>query len=128
MLRSKERVEGYDCLDRVVLVMNRGSRASQVVDLIHLEQDRLDHIMPDELKPRISEMVQKVLLPSREEVVNNDHTVTAFYQTVHQMAPHETGPTSHQHPQTFPFQPQRNSSTCTFCQDTTRFPSRNRER
>ena len=48
-----EQEEGYDSLDGVVLVVNRGSRAGKVVDLIHLKHDRLNNIMSDELEPRV---------------------------------------------------------------------------
>ncbi|KAF5770318.1 hypothetical protein HanXRQr2_Chr14g0658101 [Helianthus annuus] len=34
-------------LDRIVLIMNRGSRTSQMIDLINLQQNRLNHIMPN---------------------------------------------------------------------------------
>lgn len=119
---KNQRLQGYDCLDRVVLVMHRRCRAGQVVYLIHLEQDRLDHIMSDELHPMTREMLHKVLLPPREEVINDDHTITTGNQTVHQVAPNETSSTGHQYPQTFAFQSQRNSPTCIYAL----VPSQNR--
>ena len=47
-----------DRLDRVVLVVARGSGTREVVDLVHLEEQRLDHIVADQLEIAV---VQQVL-------------------------------------------------------------------
>ena len=103
--------KGYDGLDRIVLVMHRRGRASEVVDLVNFQENRLDNVVPDELKPGVPEMVHQILLPPREEVIHHDHAVPSLDQTVHEVATHEAGPTSHQNPQGLPFQPQRHSPT-----------------
>ncbi|CAI0467332.1 unnamed protein product [Linum tenue] len=87
--------------------MNRGGRASQVVDLIHLQQNRFDHIVPNQLEPVVPEMMHQVLLPAREEIVDHNHTVPSPNQPVDEMAPDETRPAGDQDPVPFPLQPLR---------------------
>lgn len=91
--------QGYDSLDGIILVMNRRCRASQVVDLIDLQQNRLHNIMSNELKPRILKMVDNVLLPPREEVIDHDHIITPGDELIHEMAPHESRPAGDDDPQ-----------------------------
>lgn len=92
--------KGYDCLDRVKLVMHWRSRACEMVDLIDLEQDRLDHIMPDQLKSWITEMMHQIIFPSREEIINDNYAVSSGEQLIHQMASHESSATCHHDPKT----------------------------
>ncbi|VFQ85853.1 unnamed protein product [Cuscuta campestris] len=72
--------------------MNGGSRASQVVDLIDLEQNGFDNIMANELESGIPKMVHHVLLPPREEIVNDDDIIASLHQLIDQMAPDEPCP------------------------------------
>lgn len=90
--------KGYDGFDGVELVVNRGSRAGQVVDLVNFEKDGFNDVVANEFEVGVSHVMQHVLFPSREEVVHHDHAVPSFHQTVHQVASHETGTTGHQHP------------------------------
>lgn len=62
--------------------------------------------MSYELKPRTPKVLYQVVLPPREEIINDDHSVSSFDQTVHKVAPHEPGPTSHQYSQALLLQPQ----------------------
>lgn len=103
--------KGYDCLDWIVLVMHRRGRASEVVDLVNFQENRLDDVVSDEFEPGIPEVVNQVVLPPREEVIHHDHAVPSLHQTVHEVAPHEAGPTSHENPQGLPLQPQWHSPT-----------------
>lgn len=66
-----------------------------MVDLIDLEQDRLDHIMPDQLKSWITEMMHQIIFPSREEIINDNYAVSSREQLIHQMASHESSATCH---------------------------------
>ncbi|KAK3017638.1 hypothetical protein RJ639_003230 [Escallonia herrerae] len=66
--------------------MKRGGRGSEMVDLINLQQQRLDDVVSDELKPRVPKMVHHIFLLADEEVVDNDHVLTPFDQMVHQVA------------------------------------------
>ncbi|KAL4312644.1 hypothetical protein GQ457_01G030670 [Hibiscus cannabinus] len=87
--------------------MNRGSRASQVVDLINFQQNRFHNIMSDELEPGIPKVVHQILFASREEIINDDHTITSRDQTVHKVAPDEPGSAGDNDPQVLLFHPQR---------------------
>lgn len=85
--------------------MNRGGRASEVVDLIDLEEEWFDDVVADQLEPRVSEMVHNVLLAPREEVVDDDHAIPSRDQAVHEVAPDEPRPTGDHDPKTLPLQP-----------------------
>ncbi|RDX76085.1 hypothetical protein CR513_43964, partial [Mucuna pruriens] len=87
--------------------MDRGSRASEMVDLIDLEQERLDDVVSDELESRVPKMMHHVLLPSREEIVHHDHAVPSRNQPIHQVRPHEPRATRHHDPEPLPLNPQR---------------------
>lgn len=52
--------------------MHWGGRAGQVVDLVHLQQQLLHHIVPDQLKVVLADEVRDVLLAACEEVVHAD--------------------------------------------------------
>lgn len=99
--------KGYDSLDGIKLIMNRRSRASKMVDLINFKQQRLNNIMSNHLKPRVPKMMHHILLPSREEIIHNNHTITSRHQPVHQMAPHKSGTAGHHNPQPLGLEPQR---------------------
>ncbi|KAB8106833.1 hypothetical protein EE612_041336, partial [Oryza sativa] len=100
---------GLDGLDGVVLVVHGGRRARQVVDLVHLQEDRLHDVVPDHLEVRVAGVVQHVLLPPREQVVHHHHAVAARQQPVHQVAPHEPGSPRHHHAEPLLLQPQRHA-------------------
>lgn len=70
-----------------------------MVDLIDLQQNRLHNIVSNELKPRILKMMDDVLLPPREEVIDHDHIITPGDEFIHKMAPHESRPARHDDPQ-----------------------------
>lgn len=78
--------------------MHGRGRASKVVDLIHLQQNGLHHIVADQLESWVSKMMNNILLPPCEEVVDHDHIVPPCYQLVHEVAPHKPGPTSDHDP------------------------------
>ncbi|KAM0954390.1 hypothetical protein DsansV1_C01g0010531 [Dioscorea sansibarensis] len=97
----------YDRLDGIELVMNRRSRASEVIDLIDLEKQWLDNVMADQLEVRVSEVMHNVLLPPREEVINNDDAITSRHQPIHEMATHKPRPTGNHDPKPLTLQPER---------------------
>jgi hypothetical protein len=53
---------GLDGLDRVELVEDGGGGARQVVDLVDLEEDGLDHVVADELELGVAQVVHHVIL------------------------------------------------------------------
>jgi predicted XRE-type DNA-binding protein len=58
--------------NRGALVVHWRSRASQVIDLIDLQQDRIDHIMTNQLKIAFLEKVSNVFARACEEIVEAD--------------------------------------------------------
>jgi hypothetical protein len=88
---------GLDGLDRVVLVVNRGGRTGEVVDLPDREQERLAYIVTQQLEPAGVQQVADVVAPPREEVVQTDDFVTLGDQTLTEMRADESGPTRDQH-------------------------------
>ena len=77
-------------LDRIVLVMNRRGGAGEIVDLIDFEQDRLDHIMAQQLETAVIEQVRDVLASPGKEVVEADHFVAFAQQSLAQMRADKT--------------------------------------
>ncbi len=102
---------GYDGFHRIELVMDRWGWACEMIDLINLQKQRFDHIMANELKPRVAKMMHHILFPPSEEVVNNNDAVTSCNQFVYKMASHEACPSCHYHSQCCPFQTKRNFGT-----------------
>lgn len=80
---------GLNGLDWVILIMNRGGRAGQVVDLIDLQQNRLNDVMPNELEPRVPKMVHQIILPPGKEIINHNHVVAPVKELVNKMRPNE---------------------------------------
>lgn len=105
---SSWRLKGYDGLDGVELVVDGRGRAGQVVDLVDLQEQRFHHVVADQLELGMPEVVHQVLLPPREEVVDDDHAVPSLDQPVNQVRPHESGTSRYHDPHRLPPQPQRN--------------------
>jgi len=89
---------GLDGLDGVELVMNGGSGASQVVDLVNLQEDGFNDVVPNQFEVGVPHVMQHVLFSSSEEVIHHDHAVASFQETVHQVASNETGSAGHHDP------------------------------
>lgn len=85
ILKKERKKKGYDSLDGIILVMNRGGGTCQVINLIH-------HIMPQELEPGIPEMVHQILPPPGEEDADDDDIVPPLQQLVHQVVPTNPAP------------------------------------
>lgn len=68
MVKEWRMRKGYARLHGVELVVYRRCRAGEVIDLIHLQEKRIHHIMATELEVGIPQMVQHVLLPPREHL------------------------------------------------------------
>jgi hypothetical protein len=99
-------VKGYDSLDGVVLVVDGGCGACEVVDLVDLEEDGLDDVVADHLEVGVAEVVHHVLLASREEVVDDDHAVAARHQAVHEVAADEPGAAGDEDSEALPLEAQ----------------------
>lgn len=61
-----------------------------MVNLVHLQHDRLNHIVDDQLEIRVPQPVSHVALASRKHVVHHDHLVACDHQTIDQMTADET--------------------------------------
>lgn len=96
------RKKGYNGLDGIIFIMNRGSGASKVIDLINLQQNRLNDVVSNELKPRVPKMMNQIIFPPREEIVNHDDLIASINQLINQMATNEPGPTGDHKPQSAP--------------------------
>ena len=66
---------GLGGLHRIVLIVNRGGWAGQVVDLIHLDIERKGHIVAHQLEVRVIQQVQDVVFGASKEVVQADDIV-----------------------------------------------------
>jgi hypothetical protein len=83
---------GLDRLDGVVLIVDGRGRAGEVVDLIDLQQDRLDHVVANQLEGVVVEQVLDVRAPPREEVVEAEHLVAARQQPLARCEPMKPAP------------------------------------
>ena len=83
-------------LDRIVLVVRRRGRAGEVVNLIHLKLEGLNHIVPHELKVRVVHQVQHIALTTREKVVHANDLVALVEQTLTQMGSQKARAASNQ--------------------------------
>ena len=94
---------GLHGLDRVVLVVPRRGRAGEVVDLVHLEAERIHHVVAHQLEVVAVEQVIHVALLAGEEVVEADHVVPFAHQPVAEVRTQESGAASDENPlQHFP--------------------------
>jgi len=66
---------GLGGLHRIVLIVNRRGRASQIVDLVHFDIEREGHIMAHQLEVRVIEQMGDIVLGASEEVVETDDIV-----------------------------------------------------
>lgn len=78
-----------------------------MIDLINFQQQGLHDVVSNHLKPRVSKMMHHILLPPREKIIHNNHTIPSRHQPVHQMTPHKPRATCHHNPQPLVLQPQR---------------------
>ena len=79
-----------DGFDGIVLIVRRTGGARQMIDLIHLEEDREGDIVPNEGEVGMVKPVLDIRLPPREEIVQHHHLVTLGHETIDQMRPDES--------------------------------------
>ena len=82
---------GLHRLDGIVLVMRRRGRAGEVVDLVDLDLEGIDHVVPQEFKARVGEQVDDVLLPAGEQIVEADDLVPVADEPVAEVTAQEAG-------------------------------------
>ena len=88
-LRQAEHVDGpvhagLDGLHRVVLVVDGGGRAGQVVDLVHFQIEREGHVVAQKLEARVVQQVKDVVARAGEEVVDAKHVMAGLEQALAQ--------------------------------------------
>jgi hypothetical protein len=76
--------------------VDRRGRASEVINLIDFQQDRLGHIVPNELKMRISEEVRNIFTPPGKEIIKAKDFVTVAQQSFTQVRTQKTSSASDQ--------------------------------
>ncbi|KAF5782547.1 hypothetical protein HanXRQr2_Chr11g0497111 [Helianthus annuus] len=53
------------------------SRTGQMIDLIHLQQQGLNDVVSDQLKPWITKMMHHIIFIPSEKIINNNHTISS---------------------------------------------------
>jgi hypothetical protein len=76
--------------------VNRRCGTGQIVDLLDIDEERLRHIVPDELELGVIEYVGDVLAPTGEQVVEADHMVTFCEQSLTEVGTNESGAAGHE--------------------------------
>ena len=71
--------------------MRRRSRAGEIVDLVDLDLEGIDHIVPHEFKVRVGQQMNDVLLPAGEQVVEADDIVAVADQPIAKVTAEEAG-------------------------------------
>ena len=89
---------GLDRLDRVVHVVRGTGGTGQVVDLVHLDVERVDDVVVQHLEVLVSEPLLDVPLAASEVVVSHEDLVSVHHESVHQVGAHEPRPARHQDP------------------------------
>lgn len=82
---------GLGGFDRVVLVMRRRGRTSEVENLIHLEHERLCDVVSNQLKMRIIDQMQHIALPAGKIIIHANDIVAVFDETIAEMGAEESG-------------------------------------
>src|SRR3989344_4230558 len=82
---------GLGRLHRIELVVDRRSRAGQVVDLVHLDVERERHVVAQQLKMRITDEMGDVVLGAGEEIVHAQHVVPVGDQPLAEVRAQEPG-------------------------------------
>ena len=88
----------FDGFDRIELIVAGSGGASQVVDFVDFQPDRMDHVVREQFEIRPVEQMRDVRLLAGEEVVEADHVVSLLDQPLAQVRAQEAGPAGHQDP------------------------------
>ena len=76
--------------------MNRGSRASEVINLVNFNAQWLCHIMTQQLKIRVIHQVANIALSAREKVIDAKNFVTIAKKALTKMGTKKPGTSSYQ--------------------------------
>jgi hypothetical protein len=75
-----------------MLVVPRRGGTSEVVDLVHIQHERLRNVVPHEIKVGLRQQVRDVRLLAGEEIIDTDDVMSLLNQPLAQMRPKKTGP------------------------------------
>jgi hypothetical protein len=67
-----------------------------VLHAIHLQDNRMDHIVADQLKARTADPLDDVAIVADEVVLESDHQLASLHQSTQQVGPYEDGAAGHQ--------------------------------
>ncbi len=67
--------------------MSWRGRASEVINLVDFEKNRLDYVVPNEFEIRLIKQMGDVGLLAGEEVIQANHIVPSFDKPLAQMRP-----------------------------------------
>jgi hypothetical protein len=86
-----------DGLDGIILVMDRRRRTGKVVDLVHLQEDRLNDVVPYQFEIGILQQCMDVPPSSGKKIVQTEDLMPLAEQTLAEMGPEETGASSNKY-------------------------------
>src|SRR5579863_304306 len=72
-----------------MLVVDRRSRTSEIVDFVHLDVERECHVVAQKLKTGMGMKMLNVPLRAREKVVQAQYLVPVLYQAINQVGSQE---------------------------------------
>src|ERR1035437_243229 len=81
--------------------MDRRRRASEIVDLIDLEQDGLGNVVTDHLEPIVTGKMGDIHLAAGKEVIEAEHFVPFVEKPFAKMRADEPGASSHKYSHSF---------------------------
>jgi hypothetical protein len=87
---------GFRRLNRIMLIMDRGSGTCQVIDAINLHVQREGNVVTDQFESRICEEMLYVSLAAGEKIVYANHISAVFEQSLTQVGAQEAGATGYQ--------------------------------
>lgn len=88
---------GFHRIDRVVLVMDGGSRAGEVVYFVGLCVEGFGHIMPDRFETAVIQQMTDVAFASGKVIVQTDHMVSFIEQPFAKVRSDKTGSSGYQY-------------------------------
>ena len=76
---------GLGRLDGIELVVDRAGRAGEVVDLVHLHEEREGDVVAHQLERRIVQQLPHVAPPAGVEIIDAQDVVAGFDQPLAQV-------------------------------------------
>jgi hypothetical protein len=76
---------GFRGLDRIMLVVNWGGWAGEVVDFVHFHEERKRDVVPKELETRVVAMLRDVFLATCEQVIDAKDIAALIQEAVDEM-------------------------------------------